>query len=250
MKRDSQTHADAINEVEKLQAAQQLTANLMPSSTVNVMSHEEDRSFQCQESGHIAKHCPNVCCFKCDEYGYIVVDCPHQTPPSGMPACHHRPKSHNRHHPRSTSCHCHQDRYRHSRSRSQCHPHRYHSHSCHDSYRRCSRSHHRDNRHHHRSPSWCPHSSNYHSHHDTPHCRLSSHRSSSTYPQDQSRSCSHSAYKPSKQSLHKSSTNTSRPQDRSHHKRNPRVMIGDTQTDFYSSEDISSDSEDDWDHLN
>ena len=37
-----QTLADAINEVEKLQAAQQLTATVLLLSTVNVMSHEED----------------------------------------------------------------------------------------------------------------------------------------------------------------------------------------------------------------
>ena len=37
-----QTLADAIIKVEKLQAVQQLTATLLPSSTVNVMSHEED----------------------------------------------------------------------------------------------------------------------------------------------------------------------------------------------------------------
>ena len=49
-----QTLADAISEVEKLQAAQHLTATLLPSATVNVMSHKEDRCFQCQESGHIA----------------------------------------------------------------------------------------------------------------------------------------------------------------------------------------------------
>ena len=49
-----QTLADTISEVEKLQAVQQLTATLILSSTVNVMSHEEDRCFQCQESGHIA----------------------------------------------------------------------------------------------------------------------------------------------------------------------------------------------------
>ena len=45
---------DAISEVEKLQAAQELTATLIPSSTVNVMSNEEDHCFQCQEAGHIA----------------------------------------------------------------------------------------------------------------------------------------------------------------------------------------------------
>ena len=40
-----QTLADTIMEVEKLQAAQQLTATLLPSSTVNVMSNEEDQCF-------------------------------------------------------------------------------------------------------------------------------------------------------------------------------------------------------------
>ena len=148
-----QTLADAISKVEKLQAAQQLTATLLPLSTVNVMSHEEDYCFQCQESGHIARHCPNVCCFECDEYGHIVVDCLHQIPPSGTPVYHHRLKSHTRHHTRLTSHHHHRERYRHSRSRSQSHPCRYCSHSHHNSYRRYSRSHHRDNRHHHRSTS-------------------------------------------------------------------------------------------------
>ena len=52
-----QNLADAISEVEKLLATQQLTAALIPSSTVNVMSHEEDHCFQCQESGHIAWYC-------------------------------------------------------------------------------------------------------------------------------------------------------------------------------------------------
>ena len=54
------------------------------------MSQEEERCFQCQESGHIAQHCPNVHCFKCYEYGHILVECLHQIPPSAMPACHHR----------------------------------------------------------------------------------------------------------------------------------------------------------------
>ena len=39
------TLADAISEVEKLQAAQQLTATLLPLSTVNVMSDEEDQCY-------------------------------------------------------------------------------------------------------------------------------------------------------------------------------------------------------------
>ena len=118
---------------------------------MNVMSHEEDHHFQCQESGHIALHCFNVHCFECDEYGHTVMDFPHRVPPSGTPAHHHRPKSHSSCHTRSTSCHHLEERYRCSRSRSQSHPHRYHSKCCHDSYRGCSRSHHRDNRWYHRS---------------------------------------------------------------------------------------------------
>ena len=146
-----QTLADAISKVQKLQAVQLLTDTLLPSSTVDVMSHEEDQCFQCQELGHIACHCPNVCCFECKEYGHVVVECPHHIQPSGTPACHHRQDFNTRYHTRSTSRHHHQDRYRHSRTRSQsCHC-RYRSHSHHDSHRGHSRSHHKDSRHHHRS---------------------------------------------------------------------------------------------------
>ena len=49
-----QSLADAIKEVEKLQAALQLTATLLPSSSVNTMSSDDDKCFQCQESGHMA----------------------------------------------------------------------------------------------------------------------------------------------------------------------------------------------------
>ena len=83
---------DAMSELEKLQAAQQLTATLSPSSTVNVMSHEEDHCFQCQKLGHIGCHWPNVQCFECDGYSHIVVDCPHRIPPSGTPAHQHMTK--------------------------------------------------------------------------------------------------------------------------------------------------------------
>ena len=43
--KEPQNLADAIKEVERLQAAQQLTATLLPSSTVNVMSSEDDKFF-------------------------------------------------------------------------------------------------------------------------------------------------------------------------------------------------------------
>ena len=151
----SQTLADAITEVEKLQAVQQLTATLLPSSTVNVMSHEEDQCFQCQELGHIVCHCPNVHCFECEEYSHIVVDCPYWILPSGTPVCHHRQDTSTRHCTRLTSRHQHQDGYRHSRSRSQSHFHRYQSHSHYDSHKGNSRSHQRDGKHHHRSTSQC-----------------------------------------------------------------------------------------------
>ena len=85
-----QTLTDAISEVEKLQAAQQLTATLLPSSAVNVMTNEGDQCFQCQELGHIASNCPNVHCFECNKCGHIAVDCLDRIPPSNTPACHKR----------------------------------------------------------------------------------------------------------------------------------------------------------------
>ena len=150
-----QTLADTISEVEKLQAVQQLTATLLPSSTVNVMSTKEDQCFQCQELGHITCHWPNVHCFECDEYGHIVADCPDRIPPSGMPTHHHRLNSKNRHCTRSTSRWHHRYRYRHSRLRSQSQPCRYRSYSHHDSHRGHSLSHNRYSGCHHRSTSGC-----------------------------------------------------------------------------------------------
>ena len=44
--KDPQTLKDAITEVEKLNPAQQLTATILPSSTVNMMSNEDDQCFQ------------------------------------------------------------------------------------------------------------------------------------------------------------------------------------------------------------
>ena len=44
-----QTLSEAIKEVEKLQAAQQITSTLLPTSSVNTMSSDNDRCFQCQE---------------------------------------------------------------------------------------------------------------------------------------------------------------------------------------------------------
>ena len=49
MKRGLKLLTDAISEVEKLKAAQQLAATLLPLFTVNVMTSEGDQCFQCQE---------------------------------------------------------------------------------------------------------------------------------------------------------------------------------------------------------
>ena len=65
---------DTISEVEKLQAVQQFTVTLLPSSTVIVMTNQGDQCFKCQELGHIACNCPNMHCFECKEYGHIAVD--------------------------------------------------------------------------------------------------------------------------------------------------------------------------------
>ena len=95
------TLTDAITEVEKLLAAKQLTATLLPSSMVNVMSSDGDQCFQCQKLGHITCHFLNVHCFDCDEYSHITADCPDRIPPSGMPACHRAQNCNTRHCPRS-----------------------------------------------------------------------------------------------------------------------------------------------------
>ena len=99
-----QSLADAIREVEKLQAAQQVIATLLSSSSVNVMSRDDDKCFQCQELGCMACHCPCIKCFDCDEYGHVAADCPDNIPPSGMPARHRNTHSNARCHDRSTSC--------------------------------------------------------------------------------------------------------------------------------------------------
>ena len=85
-KKGPQNLVDAIREVEKLQVVQQLTAILLPSSSVNVMLSEDDKCFQCQESGHVACHSPCIKCFDCEKYSHVTADCPDKIPPSGTPA--------------------------------------------------------------------------------------------------------------------------------------------------------------------
>ena len=99
-----QTLAEAIKEVEKLQATQQITSTLLPTSLVNTMSSDNDRCFQCQEISHMACYCPDIQYFDCDNYGHVAMDCPDKIPLSGKPACHKNNITTNRHN-RSTSQH-------------------------------------------------------------------------------------------------------------------------------------------------
>ena len=46
-----QTLSDAISKVEKLNVVQQLTVMIIPLSTVNMMSNNEEHCFHCQEQG-------------------------------------------------------------------------------------------------------------------------------------------------------------------------------------------------------
>ena len=58
--KDPQTLSEAIKEVKNLQAAQQITSSLLPTSSVNTMSGDTDRCFQCQEIDHMACYCPHI----------------------------------------------------------------------------------------------------------------------------------------------------------------------------------------------
>ena len=116
-----QTLTEAIREVEKLQAAQQLTSSLLPASSVNVMTTDQDKCFQCQEVGHMAHYCPCIKCYDCNNYGHVAMDCPDKIPPSGMPA-HHRPGPSGRNQRSSPQYHSNSScsRHEHRRSRYSC----------------------------------------------------------------------------------------------------------------------------------
>ena len=81
-----QSLADAIRKVEKLQAVQQFTSTLLPSSSVNTVSSNDDKCFQYQDMGHMTCYCPHIRCFDCNDYGHVTADCPDKIPPSGIPA--------------------------------------------------------------------------------------------------------------------------------------------------------------------
>ena len=123
MRKALETLSETIREVEKLQAAQQITSSLLPMSSVNTMSSDNDRCFQCKEVGHMARYCPHIRCYDCDSYGHVAMDCPDKILPSGTPASHRT----------STN-----DRSRRSSSRHNSHTH--HSHHEHRNRSRFNRS--------------------------------------------------------------------------------------------------------------
>ena len=122
-KKGPQTLSEALKEVEKLQAAQQITSSLLSTSSVNTMSSDNDRCFQCQEVSHMAHYCPHIWCYDCDNYGHVAIDCPDKILLSGTPA-HCRTDTNNRNRRSSSrcpshtrcSCHNHRDRSRFSHS--------------------------------------------------------------------------------------------------------------------------------------
>ena len=137
-----QTLSEAIKEVEKLQAAQQITSSLLPTSSVNTMSSDNDRCFQCQEVSHMAHYCPNIRCYDCDNYGHVAMDCPDKIPPSGTPThlrtgTNDRSRRSSSRHNSHTSCSHHEHRNRSRFSCSQYRPcdHSYRSSSHHDPQR-------------------------------------------------------------------------------------------------------------------
>ena len=243
-KRGPQTLTEAIKEVEKLQVTQQITSTFLPTSSVKFMSSDNDRCFQCQEISHMACYCPHIQCSDCDNYQHVAMDCPDKIPPSGTLACC-RSNANNRHDRSSSRHHNHtrhshrdyKDRSKFSHSWSHSHNHRYRS-SHHDSHRSHSRSFHRPSRH---SFSCHKISSSYHYCRDTLHCRSSSYRNLS---RDDSRSWHKSQkqhYKPAQGS---SSSSQATPWKHKN-KRQKQVTIDDPPSEYYSSDDCDSDSEDD-----
>ena len=69
-----QTLSQLVKLVEKLNAAQQVTATLSP-HMVNMMSND-DNCFTFSKKGHICLHCPQAKCYTCDDFGHIIQDCP------------------------------------------------------------------------------------------------------------------------------------------------------------------------------
>ena len=101
-----QTLMEAITEVEKLQAIQQITSTLLPTSSVNTMSSDNGKCFQCQEIGHMACYCPHLWCYDCDNTDMLPWTAWIRYHHLGTPACC-RNDTNNRHERSSSRHHSH-----------------------------------------------------------------------------------------------------------------------------------------------
>ena len=151
-----------------------------------------------------------------------------------------------RHHTRSISCNNHRDRCRFNRSRSHSFSHRYRSHSQSNSQRSNSRSYHRCS---HRSTSCHRHSNTYHHQQDTPHRRSSLHRSSSTHSRDCSKSKPHTLHRTPHMAPSKPSYSSDRTAWKNKDMKYKQVTIVDTPSDYYSSVEPSSKSDEDLNYV-
>ena len=241
-----QTLTEAIKEVEKLQAAQQITSTLLSSPLVNTMSSNNDKCFQCQEIGHMAHYCPHIWCYDCNNYGHVAMDCLDKILPSGTPSCH---RTDNRDRNRRSSsrwpihtrhlCHDHRDWSRFSRSQSHPRNYSYRSNSQHEHCRNHSRSFHRSSHHsslHNRS------SSSHHYCRDTPHCRPS-HCNTSRDDSRSQHNTKHHQYKPAQGSSSAAQASSQKYEDRK--QKQKQVIIDDPPSEYYSSDESERNSEDD-----
>ena len=218
-----QTLSEAIKEVEKLQAAQQIISTLLPTSSVNTMSSDNDRYFQCQEVGHMAQirychlvhqHVPGLIP-TIDVQGHpdVIVTPDAHTMITGtdLDSVAPYPCPHN---------------------------HSYRSSSCQDPHRSCSRSFHRSS---HCNFSCDRSSSSYCHHCNTPHRRPSSHRNTS---RDDSRS-QHRSRKQHYRPARGCSSTSQAPSWKHKDKRHKQVIIDNPPSEYYSSDDNDSNSDDD-----
>ena len=171
---------------------------------------------------------------------------------------HHTTRTHRNIHTRWSSRHHWEDWERSDQSRSQSRYNRHHSSSHCDLHRDCSRSQQWDRLSHHRSSSRWPHSAhqghNGNPCHDTPyqshqsHCKSSTHCSSSGYhSQDCNRSyscpsCQSSKYTSHQRGSYSLGSYCNLRTWKSHLKRNMKVQIEEPPSDYYSSDDNSTNS--------
>ena len=230
---------DAITEVEKLTAAQQLTMTFIPSSKVDMMSNGEDQSFQCQGLRHIIHHCPHISCHECDELEHMVMDCPHRISTSETLAWHH--KVHRNCYKRSNSGKTEKEETGPDHSLDT-------ANIITPAIMTCTEATTNHNNgsghqgHSHRSQCDTPHQS---------HCKSSTHHNSSGHhSQDHSRLHSQPPYQLLKYTSHQKGSHSlgsysSQRSQKSHQRRNMKVQIEEPSSDFYSSDDHSTDSGED-----